>query len=104
MSEDDVMDRLREVLVKHTNIVSFLSGTAKNDADRTTETLLMALTEIDTLRSEIEVVKSMMSEFRLLSVSLAHALVIAQEGEKVPDAFNPMVDYLRIMDVSNSSH
>jgi hypothetical protein len=104
MSDDDAMDRLREVLAKHTNIVSFLSGTAKADANRTTETLLMALTEIDNLRSDLEAMRGLMIEFRSLSISLAHALVVTQNGEQVPDDFNPIGDYLRMMDGSDSSH
>ena len=102
--EDDLINRLRMVMMRHVGVVEFCNGSVKADTMHTIDTMILAIGEIDSMRSELDAVKSMMSEFKSIANGLAYALIEAKSaGAVIPDS-KSIDDYLRIMESSGSSH
>jgi hypothetical protein len=102
--EDDLISRLRMVMVRHMGIVEFCNGSVKADTMHTIDTMILAIGEVESMRLELDAVKGMMSEFKSIANGLAHALIEAKSvGAVIPDS-KSIDDYLRIMESSESSH
>lgn len=102
--EDELTKRLRAVMARNISIVDFCNGSVKDDTLHTIDTMMLAIGEIDSMRSELDAVKKMMSEFKSIANGLAYALIAAKNaGATIPDS-KPIEDYLRIMESSESAH